>query len=828
MGARARVVVIGAGIVGCAAAYHLAHLGWDDILVVDKGTLYENDGSTSHAPGGVVPLSHNRLLSQMGSYTSELITSLDHYRPDQNTWNAVGQLEVSTSAARTQDLKRLHGTARGFGFAAEMLSPSETVARLPLLAQKHVDSSLFVPRGLVVKGSHVSGALAREAMTTGRVEFAADTLVTDIEVEYGAVTAVLTANPGMARIECEYVLLATNIWAPTLSGALGVTLPLAAFEHQYIVSSPLPELAAFDRRDKDREVVYPLMRELDSAMYYRQHWDSYGIGSYAHAAHMVLPSSVGTTAIHPFQTEDFEGAPWEQAKRMIPALRGAEMDDSSAINGMFAFSVDGMPIIGPSPVQGMWAAVASWITHAGGVGKSVAEWMVHGEPEWDLRQAHISRFHDHQTTSAFISVATQKNYREVYDIVHPRQPPSEPRDVRRSAFEPRLGSLGAAYTVFAGLELPDWFDSNVDLVGSHRDRIPERAGWAARHWSPITAAEHLEMRANVGLMDLTGLAVVEVSGSGALAFVDFLCSNRMDMPVGRAVYTLWLTQSGGVRRDLTVTRMAPDTFWLHVGEGSLPMDLAWVEGHAPIDGSISVTDRSGDYAALGLWGPNAASVLSSICSTDLSRDGFSYFSGQWIEIGGAKVYALRISYVGESGWELHIPVESALLVWDALWTAGRPYAMPAVGLGAMESMRLEKGYRLWGSDVHTEHDAYQAGLGWTVKLDKGDFLGRAASVAARERAPTKRLTAMTFDGDGMALGYEAILVDGVAVSYVTSANYGYSVGKAIAYGYLPAAMSQPGRAVEIEYLGERFAATVVTEPIFDPRMEKIRASSASE
>jgi glycine cleavage system aminomethyltransferase T/glycine/D-amino acid oxidase-like deaminating enzyme len=812
----ARVVIIGSGIVGCAAAYHLARSGWRDIVVLDKGALYANDGSTSHAPGGVGPLSHSRLLTQMGSYTSELITSLDHFSPDRNTWNKVGQLEVAATDARMQDLTRLRGAARAVGHDSELLSPAETVERLPLLAEDQIAGSLFVPHGLIVRGADVSGALARDAMATGSVEFLADTEVTNVELKDGTVVAVLTNDPASPRIECEQVLLATNIWAPVLAEKLGFALPLMAFEHQYVVSRPLGELAAFDGRDKDNEVRYPLVRELDSSMYYRQHWDGFGIGSYRHETRMVAPRDVGRTAIREFTLDDFMGEPWARAQQLVPALRTSGLEMSSAINGMFAFSIDGMPIIGPSPIRGLWTAVASWITHAGGVGKSVAEWMVHGEPEWDMRQVHISRFHDFQTADSYVAAATHKNYREVYDIVHPRQPLSEPRDVRRSPFAPRLDSLGAEYKPFAGLELADWFNENEGLVSKYRASIPDRSDWAARYWSPIVGAEHLEMRANVGLMDLTGLALIEVSGPGALAYVGYLCSNVMDVPVGRAVYTLWLTERGGVRRDLTVTRMAADRFWLHVGEGTLPMDLAWAEAHAPVDGSVEVRDRSESYTALGLWGPNARRVLENATSADVSNSSFPYFTGHWVDIDDARVYAVRMSYVGELGWELHIPMEMALPVWDRIWEAGREFHMPAVGLGAMESMRLEKGYRLWGRDVHTEYDAYAAGLGWTVKLDRSDFLGREASIIAKAETSRKRLSAMTLEDGGVALGYEAIYVDGEVVSYVTTAEFGYSVGKYIAYGYLPSGSTGIGQTVEIEYLGQRYRATVVAEPIFDP------------
>lgn len=821
MSEKVRLVIIGSGIVGCAAAYYLTKLGWRDVLLIDKGELFENDGSTSHAPGGVVPLSHSKLLTQMGSYTSDLLSKLHPFRDDRHTFKRAGQLEVAISEARWQDLIRLHGEAQGFGCEAHLLTPAETKVKLPIIDETEIVGSLFVPSGGICKGADVSAALARDAEATGGARFVGHTGMTDIEVKNGRVTAVLTDNPTMPRIECEQALLCANIWAPALSEKLGVALPLMAFEHQYVRTKPLAQLAQFDRSDKDQEVVYPTTRELDSAMYYRQHWDGYGIGSYWHRPHMVRPQELQKTAINPFTPDDFFGKPWDQAQKLLPVLRDAEIE--SGINGMFAFSVDGMPIIGEARIKGFWTAVASWITHAGGVAKSVAEWMVEGEPEWDLRQAHIHRFHGFQTTDAYTSIITKKNYREVYDVVHPRQSVSEPRNVRLSPFYPRLQDLKADYTAFAGVELPNWFEENSRLLEKYDEQIPQRTGWAAQHWSRIQGAEHLATRENVALFDLTGLSIIEIKGSGATAFVNCLCSNQMDVTVGRVVYTTWLTPTGGVKRDLTVARVAPDSFWMFVGEGTLPQDLAWVEQYASTDGSVTISDISNSYTALGLWGPNARNVLSKVTSADVSNDSFPYFTAQWIDIGLTPVLALRISYAGELGWELHFPIDMALQTWDLLWIAGREFDMIAAGMGAFDSLRLEKGYRLWGGDVYTEYTPYESGLGWTVRLKKDDFVGREACVKLKEKPLKKKLCCMTFNNGGMALGYEAIFADGHCVGHVTSANYGYAVGKFIMYGYLPIEQSQVGNQLEIEYFGERYSARVVAEPLYDPKMEKLKS-----
>ena len=818
---KARLVIVGSGIVGCSAAYHLTKLGWRDILVVDKGDPFENDGSTSHAPGGLVGLVHSKLMTRFAQYSSKLFKEMTPYQSERYSYNPVGNLELAISERRWQDLKRLHSTSKSYGVEAHLLTPRETLDKLPWVDPDAIVGSMFVPSGALIAGWHLSAGLARDAVATGGARFVGATKVTDIEIKNGRVAAVLTANPEFARIECEQVLLCTNIWGPVLGDKLGVPLPLLAYEHQYVTTKPLPELSQFDPSNKDDEAVTPLVRDLDSTMYYRKHWDTIGVGSYWHEPRTHYPHEIHGNAKRPFTPNDFT-TPWKQAQKILPMLSGAEVDTS--FNGIFAFTLDAYPIVGQTPVRGFWTAVGSWITHAGGVGKSVAELMTHGTSEWDLRECDVSRFLPPQTTHGFVRTVCDKNYREVYEIIHPHEPLRKPRNVRLSPFDSRLREHGAVFATSAGLEIPDWFEGNSGLLEKYPDQIRRRSGWEAEFWSPIQGAEHLETRENVGLFDLTILSILQVRGRGAAAFVDHLCSNRMDKPVGTVVYTTWLTPAGGVRRDLAVARTGGDCYWMFVGEGTRSRDLVWVEEHAPTDGSVVVTDISDTYTALGVWGPKARSVLAPTTPNDVSNEAFPYFSCRWIDIGNTRVLALRVSYAGELGWELHIPVDQALQVWDALWSAGEPLGIIAGGMGAVDSMRIEKGYRLWGSDVHTEYDPYQAGLGWTVKLDKGDFIGREAAAGQKDAGLTRKLVCLTSsDGDAMALGYEPVLSGEHCIGHVTTANYGYSIGKFIAYAYLPTEHASVGAKLSIEYLGERFQVEVVAEPLFDPAMTRVKA-----
>ncbi len=813
----ARVVIIGGGIVGSALAYHLTTIhGWDNVVLIDQGNLPENPGSTSHAPGGVVANAHNKTLTDMAQYSADLYESLPNPDGPHHTFRRYGGIELTRTRERYEDMVRLNGEMAGWGYESRMLSPAETYEYLPFIDPTVITGSLFSPASGLVKGVQIVDGFLNLAMATGGLEVYPNTAFHDVNVEDGRVGGVETA---MGNIATDTAVLAANIWSPALAEKLGA-IPLMAFQHHYAITHPLAAWSDTDHDDPDREAIYPLIRDLDAAMYYRRHWDAFGIGSYHHVPQMVHPRDVGPDAMRPFTPEHFEDA-WRLAQEMVPMLRGKAPEFQKAYNGMFAFSADGMPILGESlQARGFWSANASWITHAGGVAKSVAEWLADGETEWDMRQCHLYRFQDHVKTQQYIDVVTKKNYREVYDLIHPKQPITEPRNVRLSPFHAEHVAAGAAFTAFAGFELPNWYESNAGLADDLADRIPERSGLGREWWSPIMGAEHVAIRENAGLMDLTGLSIIEVTGPGTAEFVDYLCSNNMNVDVGKVVYTCWLTPGGGIKRDLTATRLDADRYWMFVGEGTLPQDLEWVRRHAPT--GVIVNDISPMYTALGIWGPNARSVMDRVVAADV-LDGFEFYTARWIDLAMTRVFAMRISYVGEYGFELHIPIDSAHAVWDALRSAGGETALTLCGLGAMDSLRLEKGYRLWGGDIHTEYNVYEAGMGWTARLNKPDFLGREATAAAKAAPLTKRLTPLAVDDPAATLlNYESIWHGDQPVSYVTSANYGYSIGRYLAYSYLPIELAEPGTRLSVEYIGERYPAEVVTEPLWDPKMERMK------
>ncbi len=821
---RANVVVIGSGIVGSSVAFHLAKLGWTDVIVLDKGETGHNDGSTSHAPGGVVAISHSKILTQFALYGSKLYGELVDVDPARRNYNKRGQLELAISQRRLDDLRRLQGSGDAYGSPSRILTPEETAEMHPLVDPAAIVGSLFVDESAIVASPLLNTAVQKAAESMG-VRFVGHTRVSDVEVRAGRVTAVVTEHEDHPRIECDHAVIATNIWGPELGSKLGVPVPLLGYEHQYVKTGNLPELDHFDESNPDHEVTFPTIRELDTTLYFRQHWKAWGIGSYRHTPHSVRWHELGKTAIKPFRSDDFVGEPWAQSQRLFPMLRPLEPDFPYAINGIFAFPVDGMPIMGPSAVAGLWAATGSWLTHGAGVGKSVAEWMVGGEPEWDQRQTNVRRFYDFQSAPNYLEVIGKKNYAEIYEVMHPRQPLSSPRDVRLSPFHARHVDLGATFTVFAGIELPYWYESNAGLVDRYRDRIPARTGWEAEFWSEIQGGEHLGLRDGVGLMDLHGLSILRTKGTRAVDFGELLCSNKVDRKVGAVVYTTWLTPKGGIKRDLAVARVAPDEFWYFVGQGTKPQDLAWMEQVRSMGGfdDVELTDLTDAWTAVGLWGPLARAVLEKVTTADVSDSSFPYFTARWIDLGYTRALALRLSYAGEMGWELHIPIDAALPSWDLLWEAGREFGMVGVGQGAFDSLRLEKGYRGWGSDIHTDYNAFEAGLGWTVRLDKDDFVGAEAARRQSQAPLTQKLCCITLDEPGVAMiGAEGIYKDGGCVGYTSSANMGYSVGKFITYGFLPASLAVEGTKVEIKYFGRMHPATVDQDPMFDPKMERMK------
>jgi glycine cleavage system aminomethyltransferase T/glycine/D-amino acid oxidase-like deaminating enzyme len=806
----ASIVIVGAGIVGCAAAHFLSELGWRDVAVVEQGPLFQTGGSTSHAPGIIFQTNGSKTMTSFAKETVALYASLE--REGQPCWYGVGSLEVATTPERWADLHRKLGWAKSWGLAgAALLDPAEAKGKLDLLDETAILGAYFVPSDGVAKAVWAAEELARSAT---EATFYPRTQVIDVEVKRGRVAAVVTSN---GRIATERVLVCCGIWGPNLGRMAGVPIPLAPVEHQLAWTTPLSELAG-----ERAEIFQPVLRHQDQDLYFRQRRDHYAVGGYGHEPVVVDPWDIrphgkpdDMPASNPFDAAAFVPA-WQAAVELVPALANVEI--AEAINGMFSFSPDGFPLLGESQrVRGFWVAEAIWITHAGGAAKAVARLLTEGRATHDLRECDVNRFDPHASTPAYVRERGAQQYREVYDVIHPLQPLERPRPLRRSPFFTRQCELGAAFFESHGWESPRWYEANAALVD--RYEAPPRSGWAGKFWSPIAGAEHLATRERAALFDMSTLTKIEVAGPGAAEWLESLTSNRVARKPGSVTYALLLDDGGGIRSDITVARIDERTF--QIGANG-PADLAWLSAALPDDGSIQVRDMTATLACVGLWGPRARDIVQRVSEDDWSNEHFPYYTWRAVAIGEVPVRAVRVSYVGELGWELYISPEYAGRLWDLLWEAGRQDGLIAAGRAAFDTLRLEKGYRLWGTDMTSEHSPEAAGVAFAVKTGKGDFRGREALQMAGE--PAQRLCCLRLDDpQAVVMGKEPVLHGEKVVGYVTSAGIGYSTGESLAYAWLPAALAEEGSALSIEYFGEPLAAAVVSEPRWDARGERLRA-----
>jgi len=625
----------------------------------------------------------------------------------------------------------------------------------------------------------------------------------------------------------------------------GARIPLTPIVHQMISVGPIALFA-----DTTGEIAYPIVRDVDTNMYERQHGGDMEVGSYAHRPIIVDPDNIPSIeeavlspTEMPFTQDDFDPQ-LAEALELMPDLLGDERAGIRyAINGLISMTPDGHPALGETPeVPGLWSVAASWIKEGPGIGRAVAEWMSGAVPEIDIHEADISRFYSHQRTTALVTERAREGFNKMYGIVHPAEQWESQRGLRLSPVYQRAAELGAVFIETAGWERPNWYASNENLLERYAGRLMERtAEWEARWWSPIINAEHLAMRDACGLVDLTAFAVFEITGPGALDAVQAVAVAQMDVRVGRVVYTSLLDAGGGFVADLTIMRLEPQRFRVVTGGATGMMDLKWFSDHLPADGRASIVDLTSAWTTIGLWGPRARDVLGSVTADDVSHAGFPFGTCREIELGGVTVLASRISYVGELGWELHVPFEEGARAWDTIWAAGRPAGLVPVGIGVYGTTgRLEKGYRAFGFELDADYDLVEAGM-TRPSVKPQPFVGRDAYLAQRESPPCAVLCTLTVDDHRSAdgelrymLGGEPILTpDGEPLvdakgrhSYVTSAGSGPSVGRHLLMAYLPAERAVAGTPLSVEYMGEPYPVTVAvagSTPVFDPDNLRVRS-----
>jgi len=823
-----RIVVIGLGVVGAALADELTQRGMRHVTVLEQGPLWETGGSSSHAPGFVFQTSPHRTMSLLARRT---LDKLDGQKVD-GQWllKRLGGLEIATTPERLHDLYRRHGLAQSWGIPSRLVDPGECTELWPGLDTTSVLGGFHTPTDGVVKSVHAVRWQAERAVEHG-ARLLPRTRVVGVTRSGGRVTGVevlpVPAPDGATpeHVPADVVVACAGLWGPGLArDLLGFELPMMPMEHCFGLSAPVPGLIG--RHDVLDEASRPMLRHQDFSLYLREYVDRIGIGAYRHRPMPVEPDAVASAdefaatgvhpAMHPLTWEEF-GPSWDEARRLLPELRDAGFGEG--FNGIFSFTPDGGPMLGPvAGIDGLWLAQAVWVTQSAGVGQVMADWIVRDDPGVDTHGLEYTRFDPAVVSRDWTRARAAEAYAEVYDVVHPQASTEVQRGLRTSPFHDRQRELGAVFEQANGWERPLWFEANAPLVDA-LDRVPERDAWAARHWSPIAAAEAHATRTAAGLYDMTPLSRLEVSGPGATAFLQHLTSNDVDRAVGRVVYALLLDDAGGIRSDVTVTRLGPEQYL--VGTNG-HRDRVHLESRCP--DTVRITDLTAGTCGLGLWGPRARDVLERLTDDDVSHQALGYFRAKRLRVAGTDVLALRVSYVGELGWELWTTADQGRRLWDSLREAGTPSGLVAGGRRAFHSLRLEKGYRAYGTDIGREHSPAEAGLGLAVSSRKGDFVGRAA---LEDRPVRRRLACLTLDApDAVVLGSEPVLARGAgpgqgAVGYVTSADQSYTLGVTVAYAWLPPELAEPGTALDVEYFGRRLPATVQSEPLVDPEMSRI-------
>src|SRR2546427_1221775 len=801
----ARAVVIGGGVGGAAILYWLARLGWTDTVLVERSRV--TSGSTFHSAGLVGQLRGSLSLTRMMMNSVDLYRTLGAEVGLDTGWHEVGSLRLASSAERMEELARQAGWAKTFGLPLELVSAQEAQRMFPPMSTDGVLGAAYLSTDGYIDPSQLTFALIEGARRRG-AEICEDTRVTAIETAGGRVRRVVTDK---GAIDTELVVNAGGMFASEIGRLVGAGVPRLARAHEYLITTPsgLPH-------------DMPTMRDPSLLVYYRRESGGLVMGGYERD-----PKPWGLEGIPP----DFNGklleAEWERFEPLMnnaivrtPALKDASV--VRLVNGPEAFTPDGEFILGPTEVRGFWVAAgfcAHGLAGAGGMGRLVAEWIVDGRPHLDAWEMDSRRFGRHYISREYTLARTREVYSTYYDVKYPGHERSAGRPLRLSPAYVRLKELGAAFGEKSGWERANWFEPNA----ARGDASLRPRGWAGRLWSPAIEAEHRACRETAALFDFTSFAKIEVRGRGAAAFLEHLADNRVARAVGALTYTQMLNEGGGIECDFTITRLAENRFRVITGTAFGMHDLSWIRDHAPDDGSVEVEEVTSAYACIGLWGPDARSILQPLTPTDVGNAAFPFMTARELAVGSVPCLALRVTYVGELGWELYCPSEFGLRLWDTLREAGHGRGLVAGGYKSRDSLRLEKGYRVWGADIGPEVDPYAAGLGVFVKLDNGDFLGREALVEKRDAPATTRLACLVLDEPrSVVLGSEPVRVDGAIVGRVTSGGYGYTVGQSIAYAHIPATCAV-GTPIEVDIFGTWVGGRVSQEPLYDPRGARVRS-----
>ncbi|MFI7691162.1 FAD-dependent oxidoreductase [Nonomuraea sp. NPDC049655] len=792
----ARIVIIGGGVGGASVAYHLTRRGERDVVLLERDEL--TSGSTFHSAGLVGQLRSDPTLTRMNQYSVELYRTLDA------GWTECGGLKLASTPERMAEIRRQIGWARTFGLPLEEISVAAAVELFPLMDPSGVVGAAYLPTDGQIDPSMLCHALASRAREGG-ARLRTRTRVLGIDVERGRVTGVRTDQGDIA---CEIVVNCGGMFAAEIGRMAGVRIPIVPMSHQYVVTD-----ACHDHP------VLPTLRDPDLLVYYRQEVRGLVMGGYERTCVPWTASATSYDAV----PADFNGRllpeDWPRLEEIsansrirVPAM--ADVGIRKLINGPEAFTPDNEFCLGETEVGGFFVAAgfcAHGIAGAGGIGRVMADWIVDGEPGMDVHHMDVRRFGRQYRSPSYTVKRSVENYETYYDIRYPGHERAAGRPLRVSPAYSWHAAHGAVFGEKAGWERVNHYSAAPDGT----DERPR--GWAGRLWSPAVGAEHRATRTTAGLFDESSFAKIEVTGPDAAALLEWVCDNHVARQVGAVTYTQALNRRGGIECDFTVTRRGEQEFLIVTGTASGSRDLAWLRRQAALTGSTArIADVTGQYACFALWGPKARDILAGLTP---DPPDLPFMSARELTVGDVPALALRVTFVGEHGWELYCSSEYGLALWETLWRAGEPYGLVAGGYRAIDSLRLEKGYRVWGADIGPETTPYEAGLGFCVKPGK-DFLGRDAL----DPHPARRLRCLTLaDPRAVALGNEPVRVNGQVVARVTSGGYGYTVERSIAYAYLPVGPgAEPGAAVEVEVEGEWVPGVVVREPLHDPAGSRAR------
>jgi sarcosine dehydrogenase len=808
---QARIVIIGGGIIGCSTAYHLVRLGWKDVVLLERNKL--TSGSTWHAAGLVGQLRSSANITQLLKYSVELYDRLEAETGQATGWKRNGGLRLACNGERMTEIKRQATTAHSFGLEMELLSPKEALALWPIMDISDVVGAAFLPTDGQANPADIAQALAKGARAGG-AQIIEDCPVSAIEVNGGRVAGVTTPQ---GAIRCDIVVNCAGQWARDIGRLAGVSVPLQSVQHQYLVTETI---AGVPRN-------LPTLRDPDRLIYFKEEVGGLVMGGYE--PNPIAWAQNGIPEGFHFALLDSDSDHFEplmaQALARVPALEIAGI--KRFINGPESFTPDGNFILGEAPeVENYFVGAgfnAFGIASAGGAGRALAEWIVAGEAPMDLWPVDIRRFGQLHRDRHWVLTRTLEAYGKHYTMAWPHEEYESGRPLRVSPLYERLKAQGACFGSKLGWERPNWFaPAGVEA----RDVY----SYGRQNWFAHVGEEHRAARERVVIFDQTSFAKFLLIGPHAEAALSWIAANDVAKAPGSLVYTQMLNKRGGIECDLTVSRLSEDSYYIVTGTGFATHDFAWIKANFPSGLDVRLMDVTSAYAVLSLMGPKSREVLAAVSDADVSNAAFPFGSWREIMIAGSPVRALRVTYVGELGWELHLPVETASAVYDALKAAGEPFGIANAGYRAIESLRLEKGYRAWGSDIGPDHTPLEAGLGWAVKLKRNTpFLGREALVAQAAKPLGKRLACFTVDDpDVVLLGRETIFRDGKQVGWLTGAGWGYTVAKNIGFGYV---RNKDGVATgwltsgryELEVANARVATDLHLTPLYDPTMARIKA-----